>query len=493
MSGSVRFSDMTSTFASFHLRARSAIQGSHASAARTPGTLFAAIDVPVPVQQNSIPSSASPAATERATRAATSGHRSRSRTVTSWPRLRSSSTTASATAPSSSAPMRILTALVLPNADLLRGPALHSVRAVVHRRVRCPAASRRERGLRPARECPRAARHAACDHLRQGLDGALDSGRRRRAPRRPDGRRRNGLRNRDLLCADAERPDEEGNRRAAHGPAQHAGPRGARAEPLRARLCRGGREDLLDARRGRGDARRVARLGAFVPPRTYSYLTLRMERTAKATALAAALLGLLVLVAMAARGGHPGTSGHVATRAVPNSVQDSFVTLVAIAYLVGIVAIVFGFFRYKHRWHDPGSHWLANFVGVCVLMAIATGIGYYAIRHGHWHTHAAKEQTAQGGQPLGQERIRHLPATPARTAHFEWPVVLALGGLALLGAVWMYVRGRRRLAPLLEDHSLQVDMIGAIETTIDGLRSERDPRRAVIAAYALMERTLAAH
>jgi hypothetical protein len=54
-SGSVRFRLMTSTLASFHRRARSAIHGSHTSAARTPGTLFAAIDVPVPVQQKSIP------------------------------------------------------------------------------------------------------------------------------------------------------------------------------------------------------------------------------------------------------------------------------------------------------------------------------------------------------------------------------------------------------------------------------------------------------
>ena len=36
-------------------------------------------------------------------------------------------------------------------------------------------------------------------------------------------------------------------------------------------------------------------------------------------------------------------------------------------------------------------------------------------------------------------------------------------------------------------------MVSAIETTIDDLRSERDARRAVIAAYALMERTLARH
>jgi len=55
VSGSVRLRLMTRTLASFQRLAPSAIHGSHASAARTPGTLFAAIDVPVPVQQNSIP------------------------------------------------------------------------------------------------------------------------------------------------------------------------------------------------------------------------------------------------------------------------------------------------------------------------------------------------------------------------------------------------------------------------------------------------------
>ena len=220
---------------------------------------------------------------------------------------------------------------------------------------------------------------------------------------------------------------------------------------------------------------------------------MRIERTAKAAGLALGLLGLFVLVAMAARGGHPGTSGHVATRPVPNTVQDSFITLLALAYVVVIVAIVVAFFRHKDRWHDPGSHWLANFVAVCALMAIATAIGYYAMRHGHLREHAAKAQHAQGRPRAGQQRIRHLPATPARSAHFEWPLVLGIGGFALLGGIWMYVRSRRRLAPLLEDHDLHADMVSAIETTIDDLRSERDPRRAVIAAYAVMERTLAAH
>lgn len=218
-----------------------------------------------------------------------------------------------------------------------------------------------------------------------------------------------------------------------------------------------------------------------------------MERTLKAAGLAAGLVALLVLVAMAARGSHPGTSGHVATRAVPNSVQDGFITLLAVVYIILIGAIIVAFFRYKDRWSDPGSNWLKNFVLVLILMGIATAIGYYAITHGHLRAQAQKVQRAQARSGNRQHRVRHLPATPARQAHFEWPLVLGLGGLVLLGGVWMYVRRRRALPPLSEDRGLEADMVSAIETTIDDLRSERDARRAVIAAYALMEHTLARH
>lgn len=218
-----------------------------------------------------------------------------------------------------------------------------------------------------------------------------------------------------------------------------------------------------------------------------------MERALKATGLAVGLLGLLLLVAMGAREGHPGTSGHVATRAVPNTVQDSFITLLAVVYVLFIVAIVVGVFRYKDRWHDPQSSWLKNFVLVLILMGIATAVGYYAITHSHLRQQAAKVQRAQTRSGSTQNRIRHLPATPARQAQVEWPLVAGIGGLVLLGGVWLYVRSRRRLTPLLEEHGLEADMLAAIETTIDDLRSEQDPRRAVIAAYALMERTLARH
>jgi hypothetical protein len=218
-----------------------------------------------------------------------------------------------------------------------------------------------------------------------------------------------------------------------------------------------------------------------------------MERTLKAAGLAGGLLVLLAIVAMAARGGHPGTSGHVASRPVPNSVQDGFITLLAVAYVVVVVAIVIGFFKYKDRFSDPGSHWLKNFVIELVLIAIAGWFAYWLMTHTNLREQAKKVQQAQARSQNTQQKVRRVPATPARTAHFEWPLVAGIGGLVLVGGVWMYVRSRRRLAPLFEERGLEADMAGAIESTIDDLRSEKDARRAVIAAYALMERTLARH
>ena len=217
-----------------------------------------------------------------------------------------------------------------------------------------------------------------------------------------------------------------------------------------------------------------------------------MTRPFKAGALALGIVGLLVLVAMAARGGHPGTSGHIATRAVPNSVQDTFITLLVIVYVVVIVAIVIGVVRYRSRWKDPGSNWLANFALVVLLMLVATGIGYYAITHSHLGDRNAKATRGQQTGDGNQGNRPRLQALPSREAHFQWPLALGVAGLALLGGVWVYVRRRGELVPS-DERSFEADLVVALEATIDDLRNERDARKAVIAAYAQMERMLTSH
>ena len=219
-----------------------------------------------------------------------------------------------------------------------------------------------------------------------------------------------------------------------------------------------------------------------------------MSRLVKVGVLALGLVGLLLLVAIAARGGHPSTSGHIATRAVPNTLQDSLVTFIAITYVVVILAIVIAVVRYRSNWQDPKSKWLTNFALVTVLMLIATGVGYYAMTHTNLRRQAQKTERAQTGRP-NTNGVRRLKPTPVavREAKFEWPVVFGIAALVLLGGIWVYVRNRRNLRPGPGDQSLEADIVSAIETTIDDLRSERDPRKAVIAAYAQMERRLTAH
>ena len=90
-------------------RAPCAVAASAHSAARTPGTLLAAIDAPVPVQQQTTACSARPSATSRAAASVAQAQSSRSPSPSapcrtgSCPRSRSSPATASATPTRSSA------------------------------------------------------------------------------------------------------------------------------------------------------------------------------------------------------------------------------------------------------------------------------------------------------------------------------------------------------------------------------------------------------
>ena len=194
---------------------------------------------------------------------------------------------------------------------------------------------------------------------------------------------------------------------------------------------------------------------------------------------------------LAASGGRPTLHGHLTARPVPNTLQDSWVTLLTITYAVVIVGVLITLFRRRGRFEDPGSQWLRNYCVVLAFMALFTGIGYFVITHGHFRERLQKQQARQG-----QTRIRRplpLKALPARHAHFQWPLALGLGALVLLGGVWVVVRRDRRPEPPTPGESVEEELARAIGSTIDDLRSERDARRAVIAAYANMERILASH
>ncbi len=217
-----------------------------------------------------------------------------------------------------------------------------------------------------------------------------------------------------------------------------------------------------------------------------------MSRSAKAGSLALGLVGLLIVVAFAARGGHPSGNGEFVSRAVPATLQDSLVTLLVIAYVVAVVAVIVLFFKRRPLSAPRESRWLRNYLTVLAVMLLATLFGYWAIRHGHLRHSDAKPAPVKG-QPRSSGGLRQLPPGATRPAHFQWPLALGLVGLVIVGGVLVYIRERRAPSPRGTAAGVEVELAHAVETTIDDLRRERDARRAVIAAYAKMERVFATH
>jgi len=217
-----------------------------------------------------------------------------------------------------------------------------------------------------------------------------------------------------------------------------------------------------------------------------------VNRAVGAGVVAFGLMGLLLVVALAARGGHPTGNGHVATRAVPASLQDSLVTLLAIAYVVAIVGVIILFFRRQSMQVPPESRWLRNFVMVMALALVATLVGYWAIKHAHFRHGKGQPRGVVGApqQPRGGSRIA---SAQVRSARFQWPLAAGIGGLIMLGGVAILVMRRRESIPADGDGTVEAALIGAVDVTIDDLRRESDPRRAIVAAYASMERVLDLH
>jgi multisubunit Na+/H+ antiporter MnhG subunit len=210
--------------------------------------------------------------------------------------------------------------------------------------------------------------------------------------------------------------------------------------------------------------------------------------------LALGIVSLLAVVALAARGGHPNGHGRASDREVPASLQDSLVTLIAIVYVLTVLALIYAFVRYRGEWKPRKSRWLLNFLMALIVMAIVVPVGYRAIVQGGLREKAkkAQQQTQQQANARRRALDKRPKPIPGRTAEFNWSLTLAVGGLLVIGGALLVLR-RRPLPPAAHGLSVAEELSLVAAASIDDLRREPDARKAVIAAYANMERVLAAH
>ena len=214
-------------------------------------------------------------------------------------------------------------------------------------------------------------------------------------------------------------------------------------------------------------------------------------RSWRGVAAVAGLLGLLALVAFAAAGHAPagGTSRpHAST---PSVLKDYIATIALLLIPAGAFLIFYAAFL-KRAYADvplksaafpfratprPFAYIFTFFVFLAI-----------ALRWGHHHDGggggaAPPAVSASGKSGPGQQQY---------DPHFQWLPMLILGSI-ILGIVgsMMLLTWRRRQEEETPD-AMRVTIAEVLAETLEDLEREPDPRKAVIGAYAKMERTLAA-
>jgi len=197
---------------------------------------------------------------------------------------------------------------------------------------------------------------------------------------------------------------------------------------------------------------------------------------------------LVAGVAVASGGSTP--SGAVGAHRPSEGFLDAVVSLfvVGMAIATVVVAVMVSFFG---RYQPDGSprkrkSTVQSLVTFLVAMALLTIVVRSLAGSVGPRLRPPAPQGAAGGG-----------GSDARPSGYEpdfvvWPV-LAVAALAAVAVVawWLAARGRRRAREPLGTTPAEA-LADVLAETLDDLRAERDPRRAVIAAYARMERALAA-
>jgi Domain of unknown function (DUF4129) len=204
------------------------------------------------------------------------------------------------------------------------------------------------------------------------------------------------------------------------------------------------------------------------------------------------VLVLVGIVAVAATGST--SSGTSEARRPSDLILDTFFSLALVALVPAAVLLVWALSQRKAIAHEMASgryprSGLATFL---VVMAAITAYGWWRLQDARLRPGEELEDVIVPGSEV---RPRPTPESDVEQSYepeFAWIPVLVIALFSAVG-VAAYVAAKRRRAAAAGQDDLAVSLAEVLDETLDDLRAEPDPRRAVIAAYARLERSLAVH
>jgi hypothetical protein len=210
---------------------------------------------------------------------------------------------------------------------------------------------------------------------------------------------------------------------------------------------------------------------------------------ARAFLPALAVLALVAVVAVASGGSTPGGSSD--KRGPSELLLDTLVSFTLLLCLIGIATAVYAIIHRKELGNLTGGvrpgRSTSTVIALGVLLFLVGLVLYFRSRG--WTPGGEEDRPLLDPVPPGVEEDEQASTYDPEFAWVPVLVVVALGAIAA-GAAYVASRRRKRRSPRALVAATIADVL---DDSLDDLRAEKDPRRAVIAAYARLERVLAAH
>jgi hypothetical protein len=212
--------------------------------------------------------------------------------------------------------------------------------------------------------------------------------------------------------------------------------------------------------------------------------------------LALALTALLAVVAAVswAHRSPGGEAGEGGSARLSDYLLSAYLVLGALAALAIVVLVVTRQLPQGRQRNRRQRRQLISFLVVMMALAVLPTVSP-AIRDLLERIRdlgPGSRQTTTTGRPGARRGPREVPLRPEREREFRWAAALGVVVLAGGGVAAYFVTRPARRRPGGKD-TLAEALADVLDDALADLRAERDPRRAIIAAYARMERLLAAH
>lgn len=177
------------------------------------------------------------------------------------------------------------------------------------------------------------------------------------------------------------------------------------------------------------------------------------------------------------------------------------VLLLPLIAVLALIVYALASARWRRRSDDepeqvvdrPRTPWWLPWALLLITLAAVGGLAAALLlllnRHGGQAHNPSLPPPSLGGTGTTGHAGTTEPASPTGVGAHWWIVVIALAVLALAGLV-VWLRGREQATRRPEPAAEDIEVRRVVSDSLDAVRRERDPRRAVLRAYAMMESAL---